>query len=111
MLEAFFGAVFVGLILLGVLAVAYAIMFKMLMPKEKFEYYIVIPSAHCGTEITAAAYSARTKLNLMGDGEKGKVFILDMGMSEAEKLSCLNVCRKSNGIFCVTAEEIEEILR
>ncbi len=111
MLEAFFGAVFVGLILLGVLAASYAVMFKMLMPKKKYEYYIVIPSNHCGEEITAAAYSARTKLNLMGDGDYGKVFILDTGMNEAEKLSCLNVCIKTNGIFLVTAKEIEEILK
>lgn len=111
MLEAFFSAVFVGLILLGVLAVAYAIMFKLLMPKDKFEYYIVIPSSHCGEEITAAAYSARTKLNLMGDADYGKVFILNTGMAENERLSCLNVCRESNGIYLIEKSDIEELLK
>ena len=111
MLEAFFGAVFVGLILLGVLALAYAIMFKMLMPKEKYDYYIVIPSSHCGADITAAAYSARTKLNLMGDEDYGKVLILDTGMDETQRLTCLNVCRESNGIFLLKSDEIEDIFK
>lgn len=47
MLEGFFGAVFVGLIILGVFAVVYAVLLKLLL-KAKYEYYVLIPSKHCG---------------------------------------------------------------
>lgn len=111
MLESFFGAIFVGLILLGVITIAYAIMLKLLLPKPKYEYYILIPSKHCGTEVTKAAYAARMKMNLIGDENYGKVLVVDTGMNEAQKLSCLNVCRESNGIYLMTADELEEYLK
>lgn len=111
MLESFFGAVFVGLILLGVITIAYAIMLKLLLPKPKYEYYILIPSKHCGTEVTKAAYAARMKMNLIGDESYGKVLVVDTGMTEAEKLSCMNVCRESNGIYLMTLEELEDYLK
>ena len=40
MLEGFFGAVFVGLIILGVFAVVYAVLLKLLL-KAKYEYYVL----------------------------------------------------------------------
>lgn len=111
MLESFFGAVFVGLILLGVISVVYAIMLKLLLPKPKYEYYILIPSKHCGNEITSAAYAARMKMNLIGDENYGKVIVLDTGMNESEKLSCQNVCRESNGIYLFSVSDLEDYLK
>jgi len=111
MLEAIFASVFVGLILLGLLAVSYGVMFKLLMPKGKYDYYIIIPSENCGEEVTQAAYAARTKLNLIGDERYGRVLVVDTGMDEAQKLSCLNVCRQTNGIYLITADELEELFK
>lgn len=111
MLEAFFGAVFLGLVLLGVVSAAYMIMFKMLMPKSKYEYYIIIKSDLCRNEITEAAYAAKMKLNLLGDGEFGKILVVDTGMTESERLNCLNICRKTNGIFLVDENELKEIIK
>lgn len=111
MLEAFFGALFLGLVFLGVISFSYLIMFKMLTPKKKFEYYIVLKSNTCEKEITEAAYCAKMKLNLIGDDQYAKVLVVDTGMSEADRLSCLNVCRKTNGIYLVNKDELEEILK
>ncbi len=86
-------------------------LFKLLMPKGKYDYYIIIPSEGCGEETTRAAYAARTKLNLIGDEEYGKVLVVDTGMDEAQKLSCLNVCRQTNGIYLITADELEELFK
>ena len=111
MLEAFFGAVFLGLVLLGVISISYMIMFKMLVPKKKYDYYIVIKSDTCEKEVTEAVYCAKMKINLIGDENYGKVLVVDTGMTEAQRLSCLNVCRKTNGIYLVTKEDLKEILK
>ena len=42
MFEAFVGAVFIGLILFGLLSLCYCLMVKAMQPKKKFDYYIVI---------------------------------------------------------------------
>lgn len=110
MLEGFFGAVFVGLIILGVFAVVYAVLLKLLL-KAKYEYYVLIPSKHCGKNVSAAVYAARMKMNLIGDEDYGKVIVLDTGMTEKEKLSCQNICRETNGIYLFTAEDLEEYLK
>ncbi len=111
MLEAFFAAVFLGLILLGLVCASYMIMFKMLVPKKKFDYYIVIKSDTCEKEVTEAAYCAKMKINMIGDEDYGKVLVVDTGMNESQKLSCLNVCRKTNGIYLINKDELEEILK
>ena len=98
MLEGFFGAVFVGLIILGVFAVVYAVLLKLLL-KAKYEYYVLIPSKHCGKNVSAAVYAARMKMNLIGDEDYGKVIVLDTGMTEKEKLGCQNICRETAYIF------------
>lgn len=111
MFEVFFGAVFMGLVLLGVMSVSYMIMFRMLVPKKKYDYYIVIKSDTCEKEVTEAAYCAKMKINLIGDEGCGKVLVVDTGMSETQRLSCLNVCRKTNGIYLISKDEFEEILK
>ena len=77
----------------------------------KYEYYVLIPSKHCGKNVSAAVYAARMKMNLIGDEDYGKVIVLDTGMTEKEKLGCQNICRETNGIYLFTAEDLEEYLK
>lgn len=111
MLKAFFGAVFVALVLLGTLALSYGILLKSLVPKRRYDYYIVIPSDNCEKELSAAVYSAKTKINLMGDDGFGRVIVLDKGMPEDERLNCLNICRQTNGIYLLDTEQIRKIFK
>ena len=77
MLETFFGAVFVGLVLFGLLVLCYGIMLKLMLPKRKYTYYVVIPARRCDSDVTAAAYAARMKMHLIGDELYGNVVVLD----------------------------------
>ena len=81
------------------------------MPKEKYSYYIVIESDTCPDGVVAAAYAAHIKLNLTGDAERGKVLIVDRGMTCEQKLSCLELCRESNEIHMVSRDEIKDFFR
>ncbi len=111
MLDTFFGAVFVGLVVFGLLALCYAIMLKVMLPKRKYGYYIVIPARRCDSDVTAAAYAARMKMHLIGDEAYGSVVVLDCGMEEKQRLSCLNVCRETNGIYLCDFKEFEELTK
>lgn len=111
MLETFFSALFLGLVLFGLLTICYCIMLKVMMPKKKHPYYIVIPAKRCDSDVTAAAYAMRMKLNLIGDENYGSVIVLDCGMDEAQRLNCLNVCRESNGIYLCDRESFEDMIQ
>ena len=110
MLKAFFGAVFVALVLLGTLTLCYAIMLKALVPKKRYDYYVVIESDSCEKELSAAVYAAKTKINLLGDDGYGKILVLDKGMGDDERLGCLNICRQTNGIYLISAEQLKDLL-
>ena len=70
-------------------------MFKVCLPKKKYPFYLVIPAKRCDSDVTAAAYAARMKMNFLGDEGFGSVIVLDCGMEETQRLSCLNVCRET----------------
>ncbi|MBE6828095.1 MAG: hypothetical protein E7514_05720 [Ruminococcaceae bacterium] len=111
MLRVFFGIVFLCLILFGTLMLSYWIMLKSLTPKRKYEYYIIIPSGSCTSELTKAVYEAKLKIDLLGDSGYAEVIVLDTGMTDAQRLTCLNICRKTNGIYLVGKEQLKEIFR
>ncbi|MBQ5994589.1 MAG: hypothetical protein IJL63_01880 [Clostridia bacterium] len=110
MLRVFFAVVFLCLVLFGTLALSYAVMLKSLVPKKRYDYYIIIPSKQCGEKLASAAYQAKMKIDLLGDTQFGKVLVVNTGMSDEQKLTCLNICRKTNGIFLVDKDQIEEII-
>ncbi len=110
MSEAIFGVVFLLLVFIGTLSVVYLLLFKALAPKKRYDYYIVLPSSSCSQELTKAVYSAKTKIDLLGDTGYGKVLVVDMGMTQAQRLSCLNICRQTNGIYLIDSDEIKEKL-
>jgi len=109
MFQAFVGAIFVGLILFGLLSLCYCFMVKAMQPKKKFDYYLVIPAKRCDSDVTAAAYAARMKMGFLGDEPYGSVVILDCGMDETQRLSCLNVCRETNGIYLCDEKAFKEM--
>ena len=111
MLRVFFGIVFLCLVLFGTIALSYAIMLKSLMPKNRYDYYVVIPSKQCGEQLAVAAYGAKMKIDLLGDEQFGRVLVVNTGMSDEQKLTCLNICRQTNGIFLVDENQLEEIIK
>lgn len=111
MLDTFFGAVFVGLVVFGLLALCYAILLKALLPRRRRGYYIIVPARRCDKDVATAAYAARMKLHFIGDEAVGSVVVLDCGMDERQRLSCLNICRETNGIYLCTPAEFEEMVK
>lgn len=71
----------------------------------------MIPAKRCDSDVTAAAYAARMKMNFLGDEGFGSVIVLDCGMEETQRLSCLNVCRETNGIYLCNIKDFADFVR
>ncbi len=108
MLDALIGSVFVTLILIGTVAICYLIMLKLLLPKNKTEYYIFLPQNKNSADVRRLAYGTRIKLNLIGDDRNAKIVVLDCGISEEEKENLLPICKDNNGIYLVQKEFIKD---
>ncbi len=108
MLDALSGFIFLTLILTGTVAICYAIMLKLLLPKNQEDYYIIIPQSANSQNIRKLAYGTRFKFNLIGDGCSAKIVVLDMGIDDVEKENLLEICKDSNGIYFVEKNHIKE---
>lgn len=110
MFSAFIGSIFVGLILLGTVAICYVIMLKLLLPRTDREYYIFLPCDEKTVNIRKKAYGMRIKLNLFGDDTHSKIIVLDNGIKNSERENLLEICKESNGIYIVKPEYIKDFL-
>ncbi len=108
MLDALVGFIFLTLILLGTVAICYTIMLKLLLPKNKEDYYIVIPQNANSVNVRKLAYGTKFKLSLFGDECKAKIIVLDLGIKDEEKNNLLEICKDSNGIYLVEKDYIKE---
>ena len=108
MFDAFIWSVFMFLILLGMVAICYIIMLKLLLPKSDVDYYILIPCCSNTTKVLEKAYSAQLKLCLLGEGLHGKVIILDCGITDDEKEELEEIYKECNEIYCIKQDEINE---
>lgn len=108
MFNAFIGSVFVGLILLGTVAICYVIMLKLLLPKSDRDYYIFLPCDSNTVGVRKKAYGMRIKLNLFGDDLHSKIVVLDMGISDGERDRLMEICKESNGIYLVQKEHLKD---
>lgn len=109
MFSAFVGTIFVGLILLGTVAICYVIMLKLLLPKTDRDYYIILPCDKDTADVRKKAYGMRIKLNLLGDDLHSKILVLDNGITEDELKNLSEICKDSNGIYIVKKENLKDI--
>lgn len=110
MFSAFVGTVFVGLILLGTVAICYYFMLKLLLPKQDRDFYILLPCDSKTEDIRKKAYGMRIKLNLLGDIMHSKIIVLDNGITEEERLELMKICKDSNGIYITEKEKLKDFL-
>lgn len=108
MLSALVGTVFVGLILLGTVAICYGFMLKLLLPKTDRDYYIFMPCDKETKGIRKKAYGLRIKLNLFGDDAHSKIYVVDNGLTSEEKDGLSAICKESNGIYIIDRETLKD---
>jgi hypothetical protein len=110
MFEAIIGSFLLCITLLGIVAFCYLIMLKLLIPKSRKDFYILLPCDIKSSDVRKTAYALRMKINLMGEDLHGKVVVLDNGICEKEKDNLLEICRESNGIYLVSKGCLKDFL-
>ena len=108
MLESIIWSVFVLLILLGTVAFCYMIMLKLLIPKQRDDFYVIIPCDKSSTQVRNKAYGMRMRLSILGEDVHSKIVVLDYGVEEKEKEELLKICKECNGIYYVKNEYLKD---
>lgn len=108
MLDSIIWSVFVLLILVGTVAFCYLIMLKLLVPKCKEDYYVIIPCDNNTTNVRKKAYGMRMMLSVVGEDTHSKIVVLDYGIDDKEKEELLQICRECNGIYYVKNDYLKD---
>jgi hypothetical protein len=85
-------------------------MLKLLLPKEKENYYVFIHCDEGSKDVRKQIYGIRLKLNLIGDEKCSKIVVLDAGISQEEKENLIEICSDCNGIYLIPQESIKDFI-
>jgi hypothetical protein len=83
-------------------------MLKLLVPKQKDDYYVIIPCDYSSTDVRKKAYGMRMRLSILGEDVYSKIVILDYGIDEYEKQELLEICKECNGIYYVKNDYLKD---
>lgn len=94
---------------LGIAAMGYLLMLRLLRHHRDVPFTVVLPMQGSRAE-TEALYAEHLRLLLSGEGKKGRVVALDLGLPEKEKDICIAFCRSTEGLIYATPETLPALL-
>lgn len=106
---ALFDALLLAFHFLSIAAIGFCITLRLLRMPKKQNFLMVIPifDETSGTEIL---YAQHLRLLHLGEGHRGKVVALDMGLSE-QNHKCIDLfCRSTEGLYLTTPSELPTLL-
>ena len=111
-LEVIFSVAFLAFLFLGIVFSAYAFLFILMRPKKKDEQkglFIIPANADC-EDIEQQIYFTKLKLSIVGDEQKMRIVILDLGMMPSQKEKCEMLCQINEEVYLKNPNEILDVL-
>lgn len=96
--------------LVGVAAAVYYISVRLLSPGNSGSYAVLLIADKDSENLAQLIYGAYLRLDLLGDAACARVIAVDMGMSDAERESCENLCRECGGVYLCKPDQIAGLL-
>ncbi len=81
-------------VLIGIVAVIYYIMVRILHPREGECYSVVIPVYNGNDEDAGMIYAAHMRLCLIGDAKRSRVIAVDMGVNDDSRRLLEDMCKE-----------------
>jgi len=107
----FFGTVFIILVFTGLVSLAYAVLFFLLKPKNRKgrDIYILPLDKSC-ENVVSELHFAMLKTALLGEEDKVRIVVADMGLNNIQRGLCEEYCRRHGGIQIKNIENITDVL-
>lgn len=107
----FFGTVFIILVFTGLVSLAYAVLFFLLKPKNRKRkaVYLLPLDSEC-ENVIAEMHFALLKKELLAEGDKVRVAVVDMGLNNIQRAVCEEYCKTHSSIQIKDIENITDVL-
>lgn len=106
MLSAILYGVITLLSLTGLLAILYYVAFRILHSRDNTNCVVVIPADETNRDVATTVYAAKLRVGMLGSASTLRFAVLDLGMTELERIRCESLSRESADIAVCTAETL-----
>lgn len=106
MLEGIWYGITAAFVFIGVISSAYIIILYVFKTGNNGRFIIAVPAYADDEDIGTLLYSAHMRRALFGDCCRGKIIVLDLGMSEAQKTLCLDIMNKCGNMELLSPDEL-----
>lgn len=110
MLESILYAFLIIFVLIGLVFTINCILLRILLPKKKGKYLLIIPSDAKGSEVAGLVYSLYMRLNMFGELRSVKIALIDSGLSDEALEMCNMLCRYNSDIELYKIEELDNLI-
>ena len=97
------------LVFLGLVALAYYIILRILRPKKSGKNVVLISAGGGSSDVADRLCSEFMRLELLGELSVGSVVVLDCGMAYEERRRCEEFCRETKNVFVCDPHELEPL--
>ncbi len=111
MLESILYAMFLVLIISGIVSIINFFLLKLLMPKKGGKYILLIPPDATGGDVAGLVYLLSMRFGIFGSFRNVNVTVVDCGMCDAAAEMCKILCDDSENVDMCDCNEICDIIQ
>lgn len=106
MLEGIWYGITAAFVFIGVISSAYIIILHVFKTGNNGRFIVAVPSDSEDDYIGTLLYSAHIRRALWGDCCRGKIIVLDLGMTEEQRTLCLDIMNKCGNMELLSSDEL-----
>lgn len=111
MLESVIYAIFLILLIAGIVSIINFLLLKILMPKKGGKYLLLVPPDASGSDVAGLVYLLSMRFGLFSNFRNVKVTVVDCGMCDTAAEMCKILCDDSKNIDMCSCDDIGDIIQ
>lgn len=103
-------ALFLAVCFLGIAAISYFLILRVLKPRKRTKLLLVLPFSQADGDVTEELYAQHIRLQILGLRGQSSLIALDAGMNDAQRQDCIKFCRSVEDMYYCSAQELPKLL-
>ncbi len=99
------------IVFMGLVALGYYIILRILRPKKGGSYSLVIAADSNSGDIEDRICSEFMRMEILGECARGSIITLDIGMTAEQRRRCEEFCRETKGVFVCSPDKLSELIK
>ena len=103
-------ALLLAVCFLGIAAISYFLILRVLKPRKRTRLLLVLPFSRSDGDVVEELYAQHIRLGILGLRDQSRVIALDVGMNEKQRRDCIRFCQSVEDLDYCSAEDWQRLL-